>query len=216
MKTLILALILIPSLLSAQKYKAHYINYAANLSATYHWNQYRWGVSFNSNFNISKSAKFPLFIGFNVGMSAVNYHGQLSQSKVNSYAIENMKGTQLVSAKVDAGSNSGISGGVNIAQFFFTNHRAIPSVGIGVRATRFPKDEASITYVSHDSKYTYHDGGYMTISPAFWTWGVHGYMAFGDSPLALQVGYYPNKGNGIKYAGIVWLICDGYNHIHKR
>lgn len=212
MKILLIAILIQLSFLSYSQRRDGALAYSANIDASYHWSEFRKGISFNSNFNIIPNSKrFPLFLGFNIGFSSKKYEYSLTNSQINNYAIEDMEGDVLTKAYVPSDEKStGITAGFNLKQYFFLDNSTFPFFGIGLRYTRFPKETVSITHNSVDSYYEYYGSTTVDLNDAFWRIGIEGSIWLGASGFQFTYGIYPKKDNTFQYIGFGYVIANGY------
>lgn len=210
-KIIALLIILLLSVLPvyAQKYGTG--TYSTNIGAVYHWNQMRKGICFQSNFNVNRNSRvFQTFIGFDLGISSRKYQNDLTQSEINSIAIANMEGYNLVDAHIDsdASPESTFMGGLNLSQWMFLNNRTVPFVGLGINYKRFPKLEYKVDHQSNDDSYMYYDSTPTLVADAFWRLGFDLYLHLATSKIVFHYGYCPNAGNGIHSIGLHFAIID--------
>lgn len=178
-------------------------DYTANMSLDYLWGDTRWGANFNANFNIlSPSHKRPLFIGGSLGMTQPIGVPNVSQSDLNAFGRDNMRGTTLTGARIEDGNSEiGFGGGFNIIKYIYTGFDGIPYVGAGLRYYYFPKEKVEIDIDSEDSQFYYTDTESMEIKEAFWKPGYEIHMVFGTS-FEAYYGVYPMAGPNFQYIGL--------------
>lgn len=182
-------------------------DYAGSMGGAYLWNDSRKGFLFSGEVNLTQSAdRFGTFFGFDLGWSSRDYEYQLSQSEIDQYAIQEMEGTQLMSATIDPEMrSSGFAIGGTLTEMVALNNDIFPFFGIGVNVMRFPKDEYLINHQSKDNSYIYYGSRFVVTEDASWKFGFRASLSLGRF-LGINYAFYPNQGNGIQCFGAYYKI----------